>query len=76
MSLRNLYEEHLYKNRNRIAHNTKSYQHNLPTLNSLKNENFIFENYFLWFSTLILIDHIFMELYKVYLEKLNQKKFI
>ena len=60
MSLRNLYEEHLYKNRNRIAHNTKSYQHNLPTLNSLKNENFIFENYFLWFSTLILIDHIFM----------------
>lgn len=76
MSLRILYEEHLYKNRNRIAHNTKSYQHNLPTLNALKCENFIFENYFLWFSTLILIDQIFIELYKIYLETLNQKKFM
>lgn len=74
--LKNVYVNHLYKNRNRIAHNTKSYQHNLPTLNTLKESNFIFDNYFLWFSTLILIDHIFIDLYKVYLETLKQKKFI
>lgn len=73
--LESLYKEHLYKNRNRIAHNTKCYQHNLPTFNVLQSENYDNENYFIWFSVLILIDHIFMELYKVYLENLEIKKF-
>lgn len=71
-----VYEEHLYRNRNRIAHNTKSFQQNLPALELLKSDGYQYENYFLWFSILILIDEIFMELYKVYLETLEQKKFI
>ncbi|TNE74930.1 hypothetical protein EP331_00480, partial [bacterium] len=55
------------KHRNRVAHNTHSYQQNLPTLKTLVNENYIYENYFLWFAILVLIDNIFIELYKKYL---------
>lgn len=76
IDLKKIYEDHLYRNRNKIAHNTKSYQHHLPTFNSLKKEEFIYENYFLWFSILILIDHIFIELYMIYLETQKQRKFM
>jgi hypothetical protein len=71
VSLITMYEEHLYKQRNRIAHNTVSYQQNLPTLKALVNANYIYENYFLHFSILVLIDRIFIELYKRYLESIN-----
>jgi hypothetical protein len=67
ISLKHIYENHLYKHRNRVAHNTHSYQQNLPTLKTLVNENYIYENYFLWFAVLVLIDNIFIELYKKYL---------
>ena len=66
-TLKNIYENHLYKNRNRIAHNTKSYQQNLPTLKTLMDKNYKYENYFLYFAVLILIDNIFIHLYKNYL---------
>ncbi|WP_353116796.1 hypothetical protein [Myroides odoratus] len=66
--LQRIYKDHLYKNRNRIAHNTQSYQQNLPTLKTLVNENFKYENYFIWFSTLVLIDEIFITLYEKFLE--------
>lgn len=72
-SLKNLYTNHLYKHRNRCAHNTLSYQQNLPTLKTLKNEDYKYENYFLWFFTLTLIDDIFISLYKIYLEKLASR---
>jgi hypothetical protein len=61
----------LYKHRNRCAHNTQSYQQNLPTLKTLTNENYQYENYFVRFAILILIDKIFMELYKNYLNTLK-----
>jgi len=67
ISLRTIYNEHLYKHRNRIAHNTQSYQQNLPTLNTLVRENYKYENYFIWFAILILMDKVFVELYKKYL---------
>lgn len=67
ISLKIIYKEHLYKQRNRVAHNTQSYQQNLPTLKTLINDNYKFENYFIWFSTLVLIDEIFIKLYKDYL---------
>lgn len=63
-----IYSEHLYKHRNRVAHNTFSYQQNLPTLNTLIQENYKYNNYFLYFFILILIDNIFIDLYKKYLE--------
>ena len=66
-SLIEMYNNHLYKHRNRIAHNTLSYQQNLPTLNMLIKEEHKFNNYFIYFSILILIDNIIMNLYKRYL---------
>jgi hypothetical protein len=71
-SLRTLYEDHLYRHRNRIAHNTQSYQQNLPTLKTLLNENYRYENYFSYFSVLVLIDNIFIELFKTYLTLLDE----
>ncbi len=59
--------ELLYRHRNRCAHNTFSYQENLPTLTSLVDDNHIYENYYVRFSLLILIDKIFIELYNKYL---------
>ena len=57
--LKNEYEE-LYNQRNKIAHNTLSYQQNLPDFNILKNEKEYSRNYFLWFAILLLIDNIFI----------------
>lgn len=60
--------ELLYKHRNRCAHNTFSYQQNLPTLKALSTSEYIYENYFVRFSILMLIDSIFVSLYQKYLE--------
>lgn len=65
------YEE-LYLNRNRLAHNVKSYQKNLPSLNILRNENDESRNYYIWFFVLDLIDSVFIELYKLYVLKLEE----
>lgn len=59
--------EQLYRHRNRCAHNTMSYQENLPTLTTLANEEYKFDNYFVRFAILIVIDKIFIELYNRYL---------
>ena len=61
----------LYRHRNRCAHNTQSYQQNLPTLKTLAREDYKHENYFVWFSILVLIDKIFIELYEKYLSVLQ-----
>lgn len=59
----------LYNERNKIAHNTLSYQQNLPDFNVLRDEAKYSRNYFLWFAILLLIDNIFIEIYKKYLEE-------
>jgi len=61
----------LYNRRNRYAHNTQSYQHNLPTFKTLVNDDYLLENYFIWFAILILIDEIFIDLFRKYLEVLE-----
>ena len=63
--------EQLYHHRNRCAHNTLSYQQNLPTLDTLRKEEYVYENYFIYFSILILIDEIMMKLYQKYLEVID-----
>ncbi|WP_169999831.1 hypothetical protein [Campylobacter sp. RM9328] len=70
--IQNKYEL-LYSQRNRIAHNTLSYQQNLPDLTVLKNQDEHARNYFLWFSILLLIDNIFIELYKIYQKELEER---
>lgn len=71
ISIKKIYENHVYRNRNRVAHNTQSYQQNLPTLKTLMNEEYKYENIFLWFAVLILIDQVFIKLYDRYLLKLS-----
>jgi hypothetical protein len=58
--------ELLYKHRNRCAHNTLSYQENLPTLSTIFEKNYRYDNYYMRFSLLYLIDKIFIALYKEY----------
>ena len=58
-----IYEE-LYRNRNRFAHNTMSYQQNLPVFEEMEMEEFGYNNYFVWFYLLIVIDKIMVKLYK------------
>lgn len=68
--IQSVYNE-LYIERNRIAHNTLSYQQNLPDFNVLMGEKEYSRNYFLWFTILLLIDNIFIEIYKVYEDNLK-----
>lgn len=69
------YDDELYRQRNRIAHNTLSYQQNLPDLDGLKNESNYSRNYFFWFAILVLIDEIFMELYREYTKCLKSNSY-
>lgn len=73
-SIKKIYVEHLYRQRNRIAHNTPSYQQNLPTLGALMNEDYKYENYFLYFYVLVLIDKIFIGLYAKYLQTIVERE--
>ncbi len=54
----------LYYHRNRCAHNSTSYQKNLPKFEVLSGTNAIYENYFIRFYILILLDMLFVDLYK------------
>lgn len=56
----------LYRHRNRCAHNTKSYQPNLPTFAHMNNESNQYNNYFIYFILLILIDKIYRNLFNKY----------
>lgn len=69
--LQNDYEKIVYEHRNRLAHNTTSYQRRLPQLNTIAADEYRWHNYFYRYSLLLLIDAIFIKLYKdykVYLE--------
>lgn len=62
-SLELSYSKDLYMNRNRIAHNVLSYQQNLPTLDALVDKTDESSNYLIWFTLLVLIDKIIIELF-------------
>ena len=64
--LQTLYTDYVYAQRNRCAHNLVSYQNNLPTIKTLVDKNNIYNNYYLHFSILVLLDEIFVRLYKAY----------
>lgn len=69
--LKNKYEV-LYTQRNRIAHNTTSYQQNLPTFAKLNEEDDESRNYFVWFYILLLMDSVFIKMYKEYKRLLDE----
>lgn len=69
MALFELFNNYVYKERNKCAHNTKSYQHNIPSLNAMMAEEYKLHNYFLFISIILLLDTIYMKLFGIYLEK-------
>lgn len=54
----------LYDHRNRCAHNLISYQQNLPTLKKLADDKYQYENYYVRYALLLLMDKIFINLFK------------
>lgn len=65
------YTNVVYKHRNRCAHNLSSFQNNLPTLKTLVGEEYVYDNYYYRFSFLLLLDDIFMRLYKAYIKAIG-----
>ncbi len=63
------YEYVVYLHRNRCAHNLISYQENLPQLNTLISPFHCYENYFYRYNILVVLDEIFMLLFKTYLKE-------
>lgn len=61
----------LYNHRNKCAHNTISYQDNIPTLKALASESNKYNNYFIWFALLMLIDLVSIKLYDLYLNSVQ-----
>lgn len=74
-SLNAEYTNFVYKHRNRCAHNTLSYQHNLPTLDTLAKDDYPWHNYYYRFALLLVLDEIFIRLHKKYVEGLSQNTF-
>lgn len=63
-NLQRYYRTVVYEHRNRCAHNTTSYQKNLPTLAMLRDPIYPYQNYFYRFAFLLLLDEIYMGLYR------------
>lgn len=61
------YKDVVYRTRNRYAHNLMSYQLNVPTLTQLSTKDYSKNNHFRMFSTLILMDGIFMTMFSKFL---------
>ena len=70
-SLVGLYESLVYQHRNRTAHNTVAYQKNLPALETLSSKKYYLSNYFFRFAIILVMDEVFVKLYKKYIEVLN-----
>lgn len=68
--LQELFTDYVYKERNRCAHNTRSYQHNLPSIKEMMSKGYKLQNYFLYMSIIILLDKIYIKLFEIYLSKM------
>ena len=72
--LTSLYEQ-LYNDRNRWAHNTLSYQEDMPTLRILSEATEGCHNYFAYFALLNLIDKIFVGFFKQFESLLESRSY-
>ena len=64
----------LYIHRNRCAHNLTSYQQNRPSLEILSGIDSVYENYYIRFALLIIIDKIMITLYRIFQHEANHLK--
>ena len=75
--LQGMYWRVVYEHRNRCAHNLVSIQKNLPTLRTLEEKEFVYDNYYFRFGLLVLVDEVFVRLFRKFVEaeeKLNFTK--
>ena len=72
--LQEFYSTVVYEHRNKCAHNLLSLQKNLPTLKTLEEEEFVYDNYYFRFTVLVLLDEIFVRLFKAYLGAMARYK--
>ena len=66
LCMRQVFDTSVYRYRNQCAHNTQSYQSNLPTMETLQSLEYRYANYFIRFFILVLVDNIFRYLYGEY----------
>jgi hypothetical protein len=66
--LQDYYQRLVFEHRNKTAHNTGLYLKDVPTLDTLADKGYVYKNYFFRFAILILIDEIFMLMFKRYRE--------
>lgn len=64
----------MYLHRNRCAHNLSSYQQNRPSLEILSNIDSVYENYYIRFALLIIIDKIMINLYRIFQQETDNLK--
>lgn len=69
LCMRQVFDTSVYRYRNQCAHNTQSYQSNLPTMETLQSLEYRYANYFIRFFILVLVDDIFRYLYGEYQRK-------
>lgn len=63
------YENGLYRERNRCAHNLRSYQQNLPRLIDIRNKGNA--NYYYYFHLLSIMDEIYKKMYEKLIERIT-----
>lgn len=56
----------LYLHRNRCAHNLTSYQQNRPSLEILSDIDSVYQNYYIRFALLMIIDKMMISLYRIF----------
>lgn len=66
--LQMFYRQLVFEQRNRIAHNTASYLKDVPTLDTLADKGYVYKNYFFRFAILLVIDEVFVRMYRRYRE--------
>ncbi len=71
LALCEIFTKYVYAERNRCAHNTRSYQYNIPLLKEMMASDIKLQNYFLYISIILLLDNIYVKLFSIYLEKLR-----
>ena len=61
----------LYRQRNKCAHNTASYQQDMITLREMKDKDYPYKNYFTYFAIFLLLDRIFISAYEKYTDAIK-----
>ncbi len=60
--------EGLFRHRNRCAHNLLSYQQNLPSLRKIIDDKYKYENYYIRFALLLIMDRCYVSLFNSFIE--------